>query len=860
MTSVQSLTRANIRQIRVFETTILPELISKGDCIAVRGDAFQLLLALFPYDVMGALGNDLLILERACEFEKYRDLQDALQRVFDQQRFQPLLDWLQGRRGPSLGTRTLPDPDPRKQSEMNAIIAAWNLPYHGDAAENLFKTCQLYMRESSTAQPRVLPFVQSTGTGKSRAARELSRFCMTLNVNIADPRDDRVYPPTDRAARDFLVECYKDFRHASIRDAEIRKSVRVHVQTFLRGLFECLTTALQDLYKEHTDSDMGYLDLAATLSRKMNEGGTYKEHNGFRKDFWDDVVDLADTSKAQHYAGIPDLPTGYYDVENNPLQTAARELVRWLEDHGASGPAPWLIITLDGSSTLTRNVGKHNDISLLSELENAMCDLHNLPIFIVVIGTVLQMYKPDPYSRHTPHADCPHTVVPFDIFTSEEKVPNNGSWRLERLASTRRLTHSGRALFGALYNAGDEHFQKNVASYACTKLLAYDPDRVLSGTQTLSALTVLLPLDFAPDNERERALIGRHMRLIISTNPETHTPLTISPSEPLLAEAARMAVERYSVDLPKALLSHLERPGVSAGTRGEVVSALILLLAINAARRPEDGPVSVSATDSHNDGLHRTVTVEEFLRALVPDKSIDDVLNLKPHDKQDREPLKSAFKDARIWLNHWARVEDQRVLQQKYLWGHLARGVGVICPIDTRSVDLVIPVLMRPEVRSSNIAPIIVRVESSWNATRSADMTFDWMDPFQIGIFDHETRGQVEVWPVLRLVMAPAVSKNEAGVVFRERSSEGTSPRGRGFSAYDIFFAGLLPQTYKVIQDNAVAEVYKDLFRLTGVCDLSTLDEAEMGQFPVWEGIVTARRAILEPWRLEGDAFDDTTP
>ena len=94
-----------------------------------------------------------------------------------------------------------------------------------------------------------------------------------------------------------------------------------------------------------------------------------------------------------------------------------------------------------------------------------------------------------------------------------------------------------------------------------------------------------LSLDFKAtswsESRTERTQIERHMRMCLTATAGFRTMVIISPSEPLLAEASRM-VMRVSLgpkEAPRALLKHINGSYLNAGVRGEVVVALLLLLA-----------------------------------------------------------------------------------------------------------------------------------------------------------------------------------------------------------------------------------------------------------------------------------------
>jgi hypothetical protein len=64
----------------------------------------------------------------------------------------------------------------------------------------------------------------------------------------------------------------------------------------------------------------------------------------------------------------------------------------------------------------------------------------------------------------------------------------------------------------------------------------------------------------------ERMQVEKHTCVCLVMNPGFETAVTIAPSEPLLAKAVYLLMQDHKAfDLPRALLSKLEVPGLEKG-------------------------------------------------------------------------------------------------------------------------------------------------------------------------------------------------------------------------------------------------------------------------------------------------------
>lgn len=137
--------------------------------------------------------------------------------------------------------------------------------------------------------------------------------------------------------------------------------------------------------------------------------------------------------------------------------------------------------------------------------------------------------------------------------------------------------------FGSRYDYGNDEVKSKITGFAAKKLIcaSHIPWGSLDSDAKLACLSVLLGLEFHDttwSRQTERRQVERHMRLCIGGRPETMR--TVSPSEPILAEGAQYVMQSgYAA----ALDSHFQNTYLSTGEHGEVIAALLIILARRAA-------------------------------------------------------------------------------------------------------------------------------------------------------------------------------------------------------------------------------------------------------------------------------------
>jgi len=327
----------------------------------------------------------------------------------------------------------------------------------------------------------------------------------------------------------------------------------------------------------------------------------------------------------------------------------------------------------------------------------------------------------------------------------------------------------------------------------------------------------------------ERTQVERHMRMCIHATEGFRTMVTLSPSEPLLAEASAtiMKTDLGEKEAPSALLDHIMGSYLSTGERGELVAALILLLARDKAAQeiPQcgGGPESESFK---NDGMttRRVITVPQFLEALVPSEHHDTVKEKKPHPCSPYYPsstnLATAFGEAHIYFNHFIKVHDFKVINRVFLWRAICRGAAIICANNQSGVDILIPALMGMTVDPKFVTAILIQVKNDLSFTHVPRIAlFTMMDPLEAGLFSKDNALASDLPPVLRIVFAMA---SKEPTVTAPSVLECQSPRNSKskhskptFTAFDLWIAGVSPKSFGVIPDGDTHAQYKLLLDRT---------------------------------------------
>lgn len=385
----------------------------------------------------------------------------------------------------------------------------------------------------------------------------------------------------------------------------------------------------------------------------------------------------------------------------------------------------------------------------------------------------------------------------------------------------------------------------------------------LTDEQKLACILLRLCVEFRGthwlDRLPERIQVERHLRLCLSATAGFKYMFTISPSEPLLADAAFSAMAGWSA--AAALLTHIKSSYLSSGERGELIVALLALLARDQATLRNvplelDPPASENSdsrakgkgkaeadvetksrgddvNELEKDGQQRVVRVIDFLKALLPESCHEQLKNHTPYEcstpDASTKTLEETFEHAHIYFNHFIKVRDFKVVGEEFLWHYIVRGAAIICANNHGGIDILIPILFNNRLRKENVSAILIQVKNDPHYTSNIDYDIlNSMNPFGLaGVFSDKVESPR---PVIRMVFALASPKS--AIKFDPAPSARRSPRNtkkaetrpepltrsgkptRKSTCFDIWCAGCDSKTFRVIKENE-DHIYLDLLDRT---------------------------------------------
>ncbi|KAJ2918864.1 hypothetical protein MD484_g1531, partial [Candolleomyces efflorescens] len=677
---------------------------------------------------------------------------------------------------------TFASPYPQQQ----ATVQSWSCDFKGTADETLFAVLKNYLTWThrlggieGSPYANVVPIVNSSGTGKSKLVDQLGRkHCFVIPLCLRREGTGG-YPPPDRKVRDWLIK-------KRSTEQELNAAVR-----------------------EPTDSRATH----TIFAELMNDGGTFSTPPSYRKDFYTKVAKLA--TKFELETKVKPIPQGIYLESNPDVRAAASSLLSICGDDAV------VVLSFDEAHELGARAPTQTSrqgITVLSQIIEGLRSVRALNIMGLFLSTSVKCTHIAPELQHEPSSRVandersmlpPITELGFDQFA----LPLDDPPTLKHVTTAQYVSHLGRPLsFAARWAAGDQSIQRGLLDFARTKLA---PDSADRATKALACLAVRFAVEFRPRNGRqediERTLVKNHLRYCIDPGSRM---VTIAPSEPLLAEAA--FEEFYYHGLAAETFLHLvahnvDNWGIHQGERGEFVMSLIWMAARDAAvvehcktivdRRPWD-PY-----------CHSVISVTDFMKQLLPAEHHQELDRMRPSVGDDITEFEMAFKDCRLWCNHFIQVQDFDVINTKFLCALLSNGIGVLCAPNRAGIDLLWVGLKGDEICEENLVLILGQANNDRRymyQSESDGAVFDAMNPVDLGICVANRS-----IPMIRIVFALA-SQVPSVTLATPPSQRRGSDRSDSFTSYDFWFAAVDPLTFGCVTSKE-ARLYRELLDSSGV-------------------------------------------
>jgi hypothetical protein len=290
-------------------------------------------------------------------------------------------------------------------------------------------------------------------------------------------------------------------------------------------------------------------------------------------------------------------------------------------------------------------------------------------------------------------------IFTFTSFDAWARIYNDCS-SLENVAAPERLMNFGRAGWRVVRH-------DSAIDIAKGKLLCYQSNTdyrkpwsaSLSRQILLKLLAVLAPrlaITAGPYSLEASEIVASHMAVLMKTDEDHHFLRSAYPSEPILAEASARLTAKYGWGKPLGALLHFIQTGiVDAGFRGELLTKIICLMAVDRAN--ELNNYNPFTQWKYSRPLH----VFEFLNQLIP---LDGIEAKAPnsaattfseyvteHSALNFEDL-NRFMFGHVFFTHFIQVEC--TVSMAMLVRAWNRGAAIMCQAYNPQFDHIIPVML----------------------------------------------------------------------------------------------------------------------------------------------------------------------
>ena len=289
---------------------------------------------------------------------------------------------------------------------------------------------------------------------------------------------------------------------------------------------------------------------------------------------------------------------------------------------------------------------------------------------------------------------------------------------INEVAVPTRLLKFGRA---GWYSVG-KHVKMNPVTFAMQKLaggvvnwemfFATPPEKSMSRKTRTALLAILAPrlsITAGPWLLEAAEMISSHLAVLMRTDEDRHFLRIAYPSEPIVAEAsAQMTKKMGWGQVLKALFTSVQTGVVDAGFRGELLSKIMCLIAIDQSQQPRE---------NNKWDFTRPVKVSLFLNNFIQPpgepgtySSVTAAIEGMAEESKIDKTYVARFLNGHVFFNHFIRLEE--TVSMPLLFQAWNRCAALTCKPCTQAFDHVIPVMLAPE---SEDLPEFGPLHGGWN-------------------------------------------------------------------------------------------------------------------------------------------------
>ena len=330
---------------------------------------------------------------------------------------------------------------------------------------------------------------------------------------------------------------------------------------------------------------------------------------------------------------------------------------------------------------------------------------------------------------------------PIYIFTSidahSRMTPHNdGISDPKKVAEVERLLKFGRAGWYSLYSGKSEsspdfigYTQDTMREIAIAKLLGIPRNEIQSfsdqvrnigqGTPNrrmlLRLLAILAPrlaLPASPAYPEAREMISSHLAVLLQTDKDRRLHTIFYPSEPIVAEASAAITKTIGWGpVVRALYHQIQSIIVSVGSRRELLTKVLLLMAMDDTPKPDLGDAE-SPYWEHTQPVKVKDFLDNWLAPPIPFRSFSEALSqnmdMNP-DSDDKEFQR--FLDGHVFFTHFIPLNCAVSLQALVRgWNG---GAAFMAKAWNESFDHIIPVMLAGE--NGAPAPTFGPLHGEWS-------------------------------------------------------------------------------------------------------------------------------------------------
>ena len=319
---------------------------------------------------------------------------------------------------------------------------------------------------------------------------------------------------------------------------------------------------------------------------------------------------------------------------------------------------------------------------------------------------------------------------------------------------------------------GKEQADQDTIRFAETKLICKEnlpiKDEAKRHAAELAILGVRLLMDFepvqkAPSQNMEEALVERNMHIAYSVPKHHHYLQSGYLSEPILAKAAAnlmrtlRTTEVHSEDCPddriaEILRRHAENGLVGKCEMGELTGRLLLILAMDLA---QEAAQSTEGAKGIGPRWSKPVSIIDFIKSLIGSNNYDKHIKNSLPDNSSGEAFHQRFRNSVVRFTHFAQSDDDSGVTTAAAYAAFVRGLAVQCHPFQQSVNVAVPMLIDRSgpVEEKNMTILLISFK---NRSRSLNVVNTAINVRQLGCFPDADpmEGDTEAMrPYISLVM-----------------------------------------------------------------------------------------------------------